>query len=68
MIVKEQIVNQAMLLFRQMGIRSVTMDMIAEQTGISKRTLYENFSNKDELVEACVMQKLKAERNKPSEL
>ncbi|MBP8643315.1 MAG: TetR/AcrR family transcriptional regulator [Bacteroidales bacterium] len=62
MIVKEQIVNQAMLLFRQMGIRSVTMDMIAEQTGISKRTLYENFSNKDELVEACVMQEIESRK------
>ena len=31
------------------GIKSVTMDMIASQLGISKRTLYENFKEKKRL-------------------
>lgn len=36
------------------GIKSVTMDMIASQLGISKRTLYENFKEKNELLLACL--------------
>ena len=35
----------------QRGIRSVTMDEIAAEAGISKRTLYEMFVNKEELLE-----------------
>lgn len=54
MTVKEQIVEGALELFKKMGIRAVTMDMLAESLGMSKRTIYENFSNKDEIVEACV--------------
>ncbi|MEW5845226.1 MAG: TetR/AcrR family transcriptional regulator [Bacteroidota bacterium] len=55
MAVKEQIVEGALELFKRMGIRGVTMDMLAEHLGISKRTIYENFQNKDEIVEACVL-------------
>jgi AcrR family transcriptional regulator len=42
-----------MLLFFRNGIKSVTMSDIANQLGISKRTLYENFSDKETLLEAC---------------
>jgi AcrR family transcriptional regulator len=35
----------------QHGIRSVTMDEIAAESGISKRTLYEMFVNKEDLLE-----------------
>lgn len=37
-------------MFRTYGIRAVTMDMLANQMGISKRTIYEVFSDKDELL------------------
>jgi len=37
-------------MFRTYGIRSVTMDMLATQMGISKRTIYEVFHDKDELL------------------
>jgi AcrR family transcriptional regulator len=37
-------------MFRTYGIRSVTMDMLASQMGISKRTIYEVFRDKDELL------------------
>ena len=36
--------------FRQLGFKNVTMDDLARQIGISKKTLYEQFENKDELV------------------
>jgi len=47
---KERITEEAALMFRKYGIKSVTMDMIAGQLGISKRTIYEVFNDKDELL------------------
>lgn len=38
----------------QYGIRSVSMDDIANNLGMSKKTLYQYFADKDELVEAVV--------------
>ena len=40
------------------GFRSVTMDEIAGQTGISKKTLYQFFEDKDALVEAVMRSEL----------
>lgn len=37
-------------MFRTYGIRAVTMDMLAGRLGMSKRTIYEVFSDKDELL------------------
>ncbi len=48
--VKEKIGECAFKLFLSRGIKAVTMDMIAQQIGISKRTLYETFSSKEELL------------------
>ena len=38
----------------QFGIRSVSMDDIATNLGMSKKTIYQYFKDKDELVEAVV--------------
>ncbi len=51
---KDRIIDEAIQLFMKQGIRSVTMDEIAKQCGISKRTLYENFQDKEELLVNCV--------------
>lgn len=51
---QEYIIEKAKDLFYRYGIRSITMDFIASELGMSKRTLYENFKNKDELVAACL--------------
>lgn len=48
---KERIIKEASTLFFKNGIRSVTMSDIANQMGISKRTLYEVFKDKEELLE-----------------
>ncbi len=48
--IKERIIAEAGVLFARYGIRSVTMDSLAEEMGISKRTIYENFRDKDELL------------------
>ena len=41
-------------LFLQFGIRSVSMDDIANNLGMSKKTLYQYYVDKDELVNAVV--------------
>ena len=38
-------------LFMRYGIKSVTMDDVSRELGISKKTLYQHVSNKEELVE-----------------
>jgi AcrR family transcriptional regulator len=52
--IKERIQQKANDLFRRYGVKSITMDEIAAQLGASKKTIYQYFSDKDELVEAVV--------------
>lgn len=47
---KERIIDQAMRMFVDQGIKSVRMDDIAQQLGVSKRTLYELFGDKEGLL------------------
>jgi len=51
---KERIMLKAQELFMQFGIRSVSMDDIANSLGMSKKTVYQYYADKDELVEAVV--------------
>ncbi len=51
---KERIKNAAHDLVMQYSVRSVSMDDIAAKVGMSKKTLYQYFSHKDELVEEVV--------------
>ncbi len=51
---KQRIVEEAAFMFRTYGIRTVTMDMLAGHLGISKRTLYEVFRDKDELLQGVI--------------
>jgi len=47
---KERILTKAEELFCRYGVKSITMDEIANQLGISKKTIYLSFTDKDELV------------------
>ena len=47
---KPAILEEAMSRFREYGIRAVKMDDIAKNMGISKRTLYEVYSDKEDLL------------------
>lgn len=49
-----RIKEKARSLFMQYGLRSVSMDDIANQLGISKKTIYQYFEDKDELVDAVM--------------
>jgi TetR/AcrR family transcriptional regulator, cholesterol catabolism regulator len=51
---KERILIKAEELFMQFGIRSVSMDDIANNLGMSKKTLYQYYADKDELVDAVI--------------
>jgi len=51
-IMRENIIHKASDLFLTLGFKSVTMDDIANEMGISKKTIYVHFSNKTKLVEA----------------
>ena len=52
--VKDRIKQKAEELFRKYGVKSVTMDEIASQLGVSKKTIYQFFKDKDELVDAVI--------------
>jgi AcrR family transcriptional regulator len=52
--VKQRIIEEASELFGRSGVKNATMDDIARHLGISKRTIYENFKNKEELLIACI--------------
>ncbi len=47
---KQRIMDTAMMLFTQQGIKAVKMHDIAQHLGISKRTLYEIYTDKEELL------------------
>ncbi len=47
---KEQILTKSLELFMRFGIKSVSMDDIAREVGISKKTLYQHVSDKRDLV------------------
>lgn len=49
---RETILNKATELFLDLGFKSVTMDDIATEMGISKKTIYTHFKNKSVLVKA----------------
>ncbi|WP_166921626.1 TetR/AcrR family transcriptional regulator [Flavobacterium poyangense] len=48
---KEKIISKASELFLKLGFKSVTMDDIASEMCISKKTIYKYFCNKEVLIE-----------------
>lgn len=61
--IKERIIARAGDLFFQYGIKSVSMDELASSLGISKRTIYENFKDKEEILSSLLVS-LRDERRK----
>ena len=51
---KEDIVKRALNDFMQYGFKTFTMDDLANKMGMSKKTLYEYFPSKSDLVEATL--------------
>ncbi len=48
--VKEKIIEESIVLFMKYGVRSVTMDDVAKHLGISKKTIYLHFKDKEEII------------------
>jgi AcrR family transcriptional regulator len=49
---QQKIITKSAEMFLNLGFKSVTMDDIAQELGISKKTIYVHFANKTKLVEA----------------
>lgn len=49
---KQRIIKAANTLFYMKGIRSTSVDAIAEKAGVTKRTVYYHFPSKDDLITA----------------
>ena len=49
-----KIFEKARNLFYSVGVRNTTMDDLAKELGISKKTLYKEIDNKADLVKFCV--------------
>ena len=55
MIMENKIIEKATEMYLTLGFKSVTMDDIASEMGISKKTIYHHFENKNDLVEAVTL-------------
>jgi AcrR family transcriptional regulator len=55
---KERILAEAERLFWKYGVRSVTMEDIAKQLGISKKTIYQHFSDKEQILYQVIGEKM----------
>ncbi len=56
--VKEKVKQTACEKFIKFGYRRVTTDEIARDAGISKRTLYEHFSSKEDIVKTMIIDEM----------
>lgn len=68
MMQREHIIAKASEMFVLHGIKSVRMDDIAQTLGVSKRTLYEMFGDKEELLYLCMSNLLEKQRENVNEL
>lgn len=59
---QQAILDRVEALFMQVGVRTVTMDDVASQLGISKKTLYKHFRNKGDLVQQCMQRHVHEEQ------
>ena len=50
--VRERILRTASALFYQRGVRAVGVDLVVEEAGVAKTSLYRHFRTKDELIAA----------------
>ncbi|GAB2548135.1 TetR/AcrR family transcriptional regulator [Spirosoma aerophilum] len=55
---KERILEEAERLFWKYGVRSVTMEDIARNLGISKKTIYQHFSDKEQILYQVIESKI----------
>lgn len=54
--VRQKILDLAFWAFNQRGYKGVSMDLVARELGISKKTIYKHFSGKEEILEVGLEQ------------
>ncbi|MCS7073894.1 MAG: TetR/AcrR family transcriptional regulator [Bacteroidia bacterium] len=62
MSLEQRIIESCRNLFLSMGVRAVTMDDIASHLGMSKKTIYQHFKDKGEIIEAVTKQHFEQEK------
>jgi len=65
---EERILEAAGELFFRHGIKSITMDEIASHLGMSKRTIYDSYDDKDALVDALTNLELSGQEKELQEI
>ena len=55
---KEQIVQSARELFHQFGFKKVSMDEIAQKSGVTKKTIYMYFDSKEDLLKYFIQEEI----------
>ena len=66
--IKEKIVAGAGNMFTKYGVRSVTMDDVARELSISKKTIYQHFKDKDEIVTVATAAHMEMEKREFREI
>ena len=61
--VRNKIISTAEVLFLKFGFKRVTMDDISNELGMSKKTIYQFFSDKNNLVSETVLRHISMEKN-----
>ncbi len=65
---KQKIIEGAEALFMRYGVRSVSMDDVAREVSVSKKTIYQHFNHKDDLVTETARNYLTGEMKEISEV
>ncbi len=65
---RDRILSAAEELFMRYGFRTITMDEIAKHLGVSKKTIYQHFADKDEIVCQCISNHLDCEKCTAAEI
>lgn len=60
--IRQKVIGVALRAFHSEGIKNVTMDDITHHLQMSKRTLYQLFEDKEDLLLACIREQEKADR------
>lgn len=56
---RDQIIEAARKLFHQFGFKKVSMDEIAKEAGVTKKTIYMYFGSKEELLQYFIQEEIK---------
>lgn len=65
---KKTLLERILQLFFNEGLSSQTMEGVADKIGISKRTLYKYFPNKDQLIDSVILYRLESVESQMLEL